>query len=200
MKKLSKLLIATHNKGKLAELKALMAPLGIEIIAPHDIGLELDPEETGTTFEENAVIKAKAYAMAANMPAVADDSGLCIDALDGRPGVYSARYGGEDKSFAEKSQMLLAELDGVPLERRGAHFGCAMAFEMPDGEGFCVYGRCDGYIGFEIAGDKGFGYDPIFCMDEYGGSFGQIDEEVKNKISHRANASKLFFEEIKKYI
>ncbi len=198
--KVTRLLIATHNKGKLAELSEILSPLGIEIISPSDVGLTLDPEETGTTFEENAMIKAVEYCKASGIPSVADDSGLCIDALGGEPGIYSARYGGEELSFTEKSNLLLERLADVPDEKRGAHFGCAMAFAAPDGRSFCVYGRSFGVIAHEQRGDKGFGYDPIFYVPEESKTFAELDESIKNKISHRANASKLFFEEIKKYI
>lgn len=198
--KIDKILLASHNKGKIAELAEILRPLGIEIISPAQIGLELDPEETGTTFEANALIKAREYCAAANMPAVADDSGLCIDALGGEPGIYSARFGGEELSFAEKSKLLLEKLKDVPNCERGAHFACAMAFAAPDGREFCVYGKCCGTIDFELKGTKGFGYDPIFYVPEYGMTFAEMGEDIKNKISHRANASKLFFEEIKKYI
>ena len=198
--KIDKILLASHNKGKIAELAEILRPLGVEIISPAQIGLELDPEETGTTFEENALIKAREYCAAANMPAVADDSGLCIDALGGEPGIYSARFGGEDLSFAEKSKLLLEKLKDVPNGERGAHFSCAMAFVAPDGREFCVNGKCCGTIDFELKGTKGFGYDPIFYVPEYDMTFAEMGEDIKNKISHRANASKLFFEEIKKYI
>ena len=198
--KIDRILLASHNKGKIAELAEILKPLGIEIISPATLGLELDPEETGSTFEENALIKAREYCKVADIPAVADDSGLCIDALGGAPGIYSARFGGEELSFTEKSKLLLEKLKDVPAEERGAHFACAMAFAAPDGREFCVYGKCLGMINFELKGTRGFGYDPIFYVPEYDQTFGEMDEELKNKISHRANASKLFFEEMKKYI
>lgn len=153
-----------------------------------DRGLELDIEETGETFAENAYIKAKAVWDLTGGIALADDSGMCVDALDGRPGVYSARFLGEDTAFAEKNRKILEMLEGVPEEKRGAKFVCAMVAILPDGSRIEVQGEVCGRIAREMRGDGGFGYDPIFFCEEKGCTFAELKEEEKNSISHRGSA------------
>ena len=178
------ILLASTNRGKLAELQAMGRDLAGVSFA---LGPPLEVEETGTTFAENAAIKARAVLAATGKPALADDSGLVVDALDGRPGVHSARYAPTD---AERIAKLLQELAGVPAERRTAAFVCAMALALPDGRLIAVEGRCEGVIAMAPSGVGGFGYDPIFVVPNLGKSFGDLSAEAKNGISHRALAMK----------
>ena len=184
-----KYIIASNNKSKRAELQRILEQLGIEVLTAREAGFEpVDPVEDGETFAENAMIKAKAFVALTGMPTIADDSGLCVDALDGRPGVYSARYGGEaDNDSQAGVDRVLRELEGVPEEQRGAHFCCAMCCLYPDGSVITAEGRCDGHIGFERDGEGGFGYDPIFISEE-GASFGTMTKEQKDAVSHRGRA------------
>ena len=178
-----KFVLATHNPGKLAEMKAILSGLGVEVVSPAEAGVEVDVEETGTTFAENAMLKARAICAAAGLPAIADDSGLCVDALNGGPGVYSARYGGEGLDDAGRRRLLLQNLRGQTT--RAAHFTCAVACAFPNGDTLEAEGRCDGAIAFAPLGEGGFGYDPVFLIPEKGKTFGQISPEEKSKISHR---------------
>ena len=158
-----KFIIATNNPKKLVELERILNPLGIEAVSAKEAGVVLDEvEETGTTFAENAFLKADAAFKKTGMPAVADDSGLSVDALDGRPGVYSARYAGENATDKDRYTKLLNEMKDVPEDKRSAHFTSAICCILPDGSKIEVEGRCDGKIAFEPFGDKGFGYDPVF--------------------------------------
>ena len=178
---------ATHNKGKLNELKRILLPYGVEVILPHDESVLDEVEENGVTFSENALIKARAVFNSCGLPTIADDSGLCIDALGGRPGVYSARYLGEDTPYNEKLAGIIEELKDVPEFQRTARFECAIAFI--DGKTEKVFsGSCEGAIGYEPRGDKGFGYDPIFYIN--GVSFSELSNAEKDDISHRATALK----------
>lgn len=182
-----KYLIASNNPAKRAELQNILGELGIEITTARELGIEApDPEENGDTFEANAYIKAQAFCEAANMPVIADDSGLCVDALDGRPGVYSARYGGDHDS-AGAIDTLLGELDGIPAEKRTARFVCHIVCLYPDGKRLDAHGVCEGSIAFEREGDGGFGFDPVFLTTD-GRCFGSMSAEDKNAVSHRGNA------------
>ena len=189
-------LIATQNKHKKVEFERILAPLGIEIKTAGELGLQYpDVEETGTTFEENALLKARAGCLLAGVPTLADDSGLCVDALDGAPGLYSARWSGDGETNGDdeaNNDKLLRLLDdsGVPDEQRTAHYVAAVAAVFPDGREFVTRGECYGRIAHERHGSGGFGYDPGFIPNGYDKTFGQLPPEVKNSLSHRANALK----------
>lgn len=193
-----KFVLATHNPGKLAEMKAILSGLGVEVVSPAEAGVEVDVEETGTTFAENAMLKAKAICAAAGLPAIADDSGLCVDALNGGPGVYSARYGGEELDDRKRRLLLLRNLRGQTT--RAAHFTCAVACAFPDGDTLTAEGRCDGAIAFAPLGEGGFGYDPVFLIPEKGKTFGQLSPEEKSAISHRGKALVAFVEKLGTYL
>ena len=190
----TKWIIATNNPGKVREFHKILPPLGIDAVSLKEAGIRLEVEETGTTFEENALLKARAACACSGMPAVADDSGLVVDALGGRPGVYSARYAETEKAC---NLRLLAEMQDVPDEKRQAHYACAIACVLPDGREFTVYGECYGVIAREETGENGFGYDPLFYLPQYGVTFGELAPEIKNEISHRAKALMAFAEKIK---
>lgn len=182
------IIFATGNDGKMEEIRAIMEESGFAAISMKEAGISTDAEETGTTFEENALIKAKAVAEQTDRIVLADDSGLEIDFLHGEPGVYSARYAGVDTPYEVKNQMLLDRLVGVPEEQRTARFVCAIAAVLPDGRTFTTRGTIEGFIGYEPAGENGFGYDPIFYVPEYGCTTAQLDMEQKNLLSHRGKA------------
>ena len=182
--------LATHNPGKLREMGEILKDLGIEVVSPKDLGITVDVEETGTTFAENAMLKAKTVCQAAGLPAIADDSGLCVDALNGAPGVYSARYGGEGLDDKGRYLLLLSSLRGAPT--RAAHFACAVACAFPNGDTLTAEGRCDGFIAYAPLGDGGFGYDPVFLLPGAGKTFGQLSQEEKSAVSHRGKALKEF--------
>ncbi len=181
-----RLLIATKNMGKLAEFRRMLEPLGYEVMSASAAGYDLEIEETGATFAENAAIKARAVCSASGMPAVGDDSGLCVDALGGAPGVFTARYAGEHATDSENIDKLLDAMKDVPEEERGARFECAMVAVFPDGRGVKALGQCWGSIGFGRRGEGGFGYDPIFMVD--GRSFAELCDNEKDAISHRGKA------------
>lgn len=183
-----KIVFATGNQDKLKEIRMILADLDVEIVSMKEEGVSIDIEENGTTFEENAVIKAKAVAECTNAIVLADDSGLEIDYLNKEPGIYSARYMGEDTSYEIKNQNLLDRLSGVPKEERTARFVCAIAAVLPDKEVIVKRETIEGYIGYEPAGENGFGYDPIFYVDEYNCSTAQLPVEKKNELSHRGKA------------
>ncbi|MBR1533404.1 MAG: RdgB/HAM1 family non-canonical purine NTP pyrophosphatase [Ruminococcus sp.] len=187
--------IATNNKKKLSEIQRILAPLGIEPVTAADKGIDLgDVEENGSTFSENAYIKAKAAYDKCGLPVIADDSGLCVDALGGRPGIYSARYGGHDSPYTVKIGMLLDELKDVPAPDRTAHFSCAVCCILKSGEVISVEGRCNGEIAAEPSGDGGFGYDPVFTVN--GKSFASLSSEEKDRLSHRGNALRMLYDEL----
>lgn len=183
-----KIVFATGNQDKLEEIRMILADLDVEIVSMKEEGVSIDIEENGTTFEENAVIKAKAVAECTDAIVLADDSGLEIDYLNKEPGIYSARYMGEDTSYEIKNQNLLDRLSGVPKEERTARFVCAIAAVLPDKEVIVKRETIEGYIGYEPAGENGFGYDPIFYVDEYNCSTAQLPAEKKNELSHRGKA------------
>lgn len=182
--------LATHNPGKLREMGEILRDLGVEVVSPAALGIPVDVEETGTTFLENALLKAKAICRAANLPAIADDSGLCVDALNGAPGVYSARYGGEGLNDRGRCMLLLNSMRGATT--RAAHFSCAVACAFPNGDTLTAEGRCDGFIAYAPLGDGGFGYDPVFLLPGTGKTFGQLSQEEKSAVSHRGKALKEF--------
>ena len=190
--------LATHNPGKLREMGEILKDFGIEVVSPRDLGLAVDVEETGTTFAENAMLKAKAICKAAGLPAIADDSGLCVDALGGAPGVYSARYGGEGLDDKGRYMLLLSSLRGAPT--RAAHFACAVACAFPNGDTLTAEGRCDGSIAYAPLGEGGFGYDPVFLLPGTGKTFGQLTQEEKSAVSHRGRALKDFAGKLEAYL
>lgn len=179
--------VATKNEGKKKELLRILKPLGVDVISEKDLKEPLsDVIEDGTSFEENALIKARAACKATSLPSVADDSGLCVDALGGAPGIYTARFAGEPSDSAKNNAKLLAVMTDVPENERTARFVSAVACVFPDGREFTVRGECEGIIGFELRGNKGFGYDPLFISEL--GCFGEITDEEKDRISHRGKA------------
>jgi len=185
-----KLLVATNNRGKVREYAELLDGLAVRLTFPAREGLSLEVEETGETFAENAILKARAYAEASGLLTLADDSGLEVDALDGAPGVRSARYSGPGASDEDRYRLLLRRLAGVPAEGRTARFRCVVALATPEGEVQTAEGRCEGVIGFEPRGTHGFGYDPVFYMPDRGQTMAELLPEVKNRISHRARAAR----------
>ncbi len=185
---MEEIIIATKNKGKVKDFEALLSKRGIQVKSLHDFPEMPDVEETGSTFEENAILKAEAISRKMGRTVIADDSGLIVDYLDGRPGVYSARYAGEEKNDRANLEKVLSELEGVPDEERTARFYCVLAVSVPGEKPKVAEGTCEGKIGREPMGTHGFGYDPIFIVDEKNKTMGQLTKEEKNKISHRAAA------------
>ena len=183
-----KILLATSNKNKIREIREMTQGSGIEVLSPADLNISLDVEETGTTFAENAAIKAEALRDIAGLTVIADDSGLEIDFFDGGPGVYSSRFMGEDTSYDIKNSAILEKMKDVPEEKRGARFRCAMALARPGLETEIYEGTFEGIIGYEIKGENGFGYDPIFFVPERGMSSAEMTPEEKNAVSHRGTA------------
>ncbi len=180
-----KIIFATGNAGKMKEIQMILADVDAEILSLKDAGISLEVEENGQTFAENALIKARACAARTGLMALADDSGLEIDYLNREPGIYSARYMGEDTSYHVKNHALLERLSGVPEEKRTARFVCVIAAVLPDGTEWVAEGVMEGRIGYEEKGENGFGYDPIFYVPEYGLTGGELDAEQKNAVSHR---------------
>lgn len=186
---MEEIIIATKNKGKMKEFKRILLPLGYNAVSAEEAGFTEEIEENGITFEENAAIKARTICAACGKAAIGDDSGLCVDALGGAPGVYSARYAGEGHDDEANIQKLLKNMRDVPKDERGAHFECAIVCVFPDGREICAKGRCDGEILYEKKGNGGFGYDPIFGV--WGNkSFGELSSEEKDAVSHRGRALK----------
>ena len=179
------LVIASHNAGKVREIDALLQAFGVTVLSAGELGLP-EPEETGDTFTANALLKAEAAAMAVKLPALSDDSGLAVDALDGSPGIYSARWGGPEKDFDAAMRKVEDKL--TPQEPRTAHFICVLALAWPDGHTETFEGRVDGTLVWPPRGALGFGYDPMFLPDGRDETFGEMDQEAKHRISHRANA------------
>ena len=194
-----KIFIATKNKKKLRELERILIPMGFEVLSQKDFSEEFpDVEENGTTFEENALTKAKEGLKNTGLISVADDSGICVDYLGGAPGIYSARYSGEHGDDESNNDKLLSELEGVPLEKRTGRYVAAIACVFPDGREFTVRGECEGKIAFERQGTQGFGYDPLFISEL--GCFGLLSDEQKDSISHRGKALRLFKERLEEEI
>ena len=192
-------ILASNNQKKLIEMQRILSPLGINVVTAKMLGKTLeDVVEDGDTFEANARIKANAACKEMNMPAIADDSGLCVDYLDGAPGIYSARFSGGHGDDEANNDLLLEKLDGVPMEKRGAKYVCAICCVFPDGREIVVRGECKGKIGFERDGHEGLGYDPLFLVD--GIAFGRYTAEEKDKISHRGNALRMLASELEKIL
>lgn len=185
---MKQVIIATQNKGKAKDFEALLSPLGFEVLTLLDVAKDMDVEETGTTFEDNAILKAEAVCRALQTPVIADDSGLEIDALDGEPGVYSARYAGEEKSDKANIDKVLEKMKEVPGEERTARFRCVLAVAAPGKVTETFSGFCEGLILEERRGEHGFGYDPIFYVPELGKAMAELKPEEKAAISHRGNA------------
>lgn len=195
-------IIATHNAKKLKELARILEPLGIEAVTDRELGIPLtEAEETGETFEENAYLKAASACRESGLPAIADDSGLMVDALDGAPGVYSARYAGPDATDGDRNRKLLKELAQVPQEGRGARFVSAICCVFPDGSTVTARGECPGSIAFAPAGEDGFGYDPLFLvapgLPGAGKTYAQLSAEEKDAVSHRGNALREFSQRLR---
>lgn len=197
---MEKIIFATGNKDKMREIREILSDCDVDIQSMKEAGINVDIVEDGKTFEENALIKAKAVAEHTEAIVLADDSGLEIDYLNKEPGVYSARYMGEDTSYDIKNQNLIDRLDGVPKEKRTARFVCAIAAVLPDGENLIARQTMEGYIGWEIEGKNGFGYDPIFYVPDLNCSTAELSPEEKNARSHRGNALRAMREELKQYI
>ena len=195
---MKKLIFATGNAGKIKEIKMIMEGTGFEVLSMKEAGVSLDIEENGETYEENALIKARAVAAVCRELVLADDSGLEIDYLGKEPGVQSARYMGEDTSYRIKNANLISRLEGVPDEERTARFVCAIAAVLPDGRELTTRATIEGRIDYEEKGSNGFGYDPIFYVPEFGRTTAELTEEEKNSISHRGKALELMKEELKK--
>ena len=195
-----KLIFATGNAGKMREIRMILEDTGMEILSMKEAGIEADIVEDGKSFEENALIKARAVAAHTDGIVLADDSGLEIDYLNGEPGIYSARYLGEDTSYHIKNANLIERLSRVPDEKRTARFVCAIAAVLPDGKNFTTRGVIEGRIGYEERGENGFGYDPIFYLPEYQMTSAELAPELKNELSHRGKALRAMREELKKRI
>ncbi len=188
-RRIEKLVLATHNQGKVREFEGLLAPYGIDIVPATDLGLS-EPEETGSTFAENAVLKAMTAAQISRLPALADDSGLCVNALNGDPGVYSARWAGPERDFALAMQKVHERLGNQP--DHSASFVCVLALAWPDGECEIYEGQVDGVLVWPPMGTGGFGYDPMFMPEDFNRTFGEMSDEEKKKISHRSRAVRKF--------
>ena len=193
-----KFVLASHNQGKLAEMQRILGQLGVEVVLQSELGLALEPEETGTTFTENARIKAEAVMQASGLPAIADDSGLCVDALNGAPGVYSARYGGPGLDDVGRYRLLLENMRGQ-LDRR-CRFVSAICCCFPNGDRVEARGECPGTLAYAPKGEDGFGYDPIFFVPALKKTFAELSPAEKNAISHRGNALTAFREKLEQYL
>ena len=194
--KIEKMIFATGNEGKMREVRMILGDLGAEILSLKEAGIQAEVEENGTTFEENAVIKAKEIMEKTGALVLADDSGLEVDALNGEPGIYSARYMGHETSYHIKNKNLIERLEGKTGEERSARFVCAIAACFPDGRVLTTRGTMEGQIGYEEKGENGFGYDPIFYLPEYQCYSGELPLEEKNKLSHRGKALRLMKEQL----
>lgn len=208
-----RIIFATGNAGKVREIKDIIADMGIEVLTMREAGVEADPDETGTSFEENALIKAGAVAALVRKAekegrmegpdqdvcniVMSDDSGLVVDALGGAPGIYSARFQGRDTSYTVKMNFIMDQIKDVPWEGRTARFTAAVAAVLPDGRSYTVLGHMEGYIGYKISGSNGFGYDPFFYLPQYQKTSADISEEEKNAISHRGKALRAMVEKLK---
>lgn len=192
-----KLVLASQNQNKLREMTAILSQLGVEVCLQSELGLRVDVEETGSTFEENSLLKARAVMEASGLPAIADDSGLCVDALGGAPGVYSARYGGEGLDDTGRYRLLLENMRGMA---RGAKFVSVITCAFPNGDVLTARGECPGTIAFAPMGESGFGYDPVFFIPGLKKTFAQLTPEEKNAISHRGKALEAFRAELENYL
>ena len=195
---MEKFVLASHNPNKLREMGEILGKLGIEVVSPASLNIDVDVEETGTTFEENSMLKAKAIMELSGLPAIADDSGLCVDCLNGAPGVYSARYGGEGLDDQGRYRLLLENMRGQ--SPRTAKFVSVITCCFPNGEVLTARGECPGTIAFAPMGESGFGYDPVFFIPQLKKTFAQLSAEEKNAISHRGKALELFQTKLKEYM
>ena len=193
-----KLVLASKNPKKLKEMNEILSGMGVEVCLQSDVGIDIDVEETGATFEENSLLKAKAVMEASGLPAIADDSGLCVDSLDGAPGVYSARYGGEGLDDAGRYRLLLANMPKGAA--RTAKFVSVITCCFPNGDVLTARGECPGTIAFAPMGEGGFGYDPVFFLPKLKKTFAQLSPEEKNAVSHRGLALQAFQAELEKYL
>lgn len=191
---MERMIFATGNQGKMKEIKMILEGLGVPVVSMKEAGIAADIEENGSTFEENAIIKAKAIMELTGEPVLADDSGLEIDYLKGAPGIYSARYMGEDTSYDIKNGAILSQLEGIPDEKRTARFVCVIACALPDGSILTSKGTMEGIIGHEIRGNNGFGYDPIFYLPDCGCTSAELSPDQKNDLSHRGKALRVMKE------
>lgn len=196
---MSRIVFATGNAGKVKEIQMILADMGMEVVSMKEAGITIDIEEDGKTYEENAMIKARAVAAFTDDVVMADDSGLEIDYLNGEPGIYSARYLGEDTSYRVKNANLIERLAGVPDEQRTARFVCAIAAVLPGGRELTTRATIEGRIDYEEKGSNGFGYDPIFYVPQFDKTTAELTEEQKNQVSHRGKALELMKEELRKY-
>ena len=185
---MDKIVFATTNEGKVKEIKEILKDFPIEVVSMKEMGITADIEENGATFEENSLIKARALVKLTGLPALADDSGLEVDYLNGEPGIYSARYLGRDTDYDYKNNYIIDKLSGAKGEERSARFVCVISVVLPDGREFVERGVVEGLIGYEQKGENGFGYDPIFYLPEYGKTSAELPPEEKNRISHRGKA------------
>ncbi len=193
-----KFVLASQNKHKLTEMQSILSAHGVEVVLQSDMGLHVDVEETGETFAENAMLKAQAVMKASGLPAIADDSGVCVDALNGAPGVYSARYGGPELDDAGRYRLLLFNMQGA--RTRAAHFTSAIACVFPNGDTLEAQGICPGTIAFAPQGDGGFGYDPVFFLPELRKTYAQLTPEEKAAVSHRGKALEIFDGKLREYL
>lgn len=193
-----RIIAATKNQGKIREIGKIFGDLGIDVISAHDAGIDVDVEETGSSFIENSLIKARSIALFCSDVVLADDSGLCVEALGGRPGIHSARYAGEGATDEEKINKLLSELEGA--EDRSAKFVASVAVVFPDGKEFTAMGEVKGHILKEPVGENGFGYDPVFFCDELGKGFAVASDDEKNSVSHRGRALNAMYDKIKNFL
>ena len=196
---MKKIVIASNNAGKLREIRAILAPFGLDAVSQKEAGFDAEVEETGTTFAENAALKAHAVHEALHCAVIADDSGLLVDALDGAPGVYSHRFAGENATDAQRCEKLLELLKDTPAEKRTARFQCVLCYVNAAGEEQFFSGVCEGVIGTSPRGENGFGYDPIFYVPRFDKTTAELTEEEKNQVSHRGKALQLMKAELKKY-
>lgn len=185
---MDKIVFATANAGKVKEIKEILADFSVEVVSLKEMGITADIEENGKTFEENSLIKAREICKLTGLPALADDSGLEVDYLNGEPGIYSARYLGYDTDYDYKNNYIINQLKEAKDAERTARFVCAISLVLPDGREFVKKGVMEGQIGYEIKGENGFGYDPIFYLPEHGKTSAELSAEEKNKISHRGKA------------
>ena len=193
-----KIVFATGNAGKMREIREILADMDLEVVSMAEIGADIEIEENGATFEENAVIKARAIGKVCGEIVLADDSGLEVDHLNREPGIYSARYMGEDTPYSIKNASIIQRLEGVPREERTARFVCAIAAVFPDGEEVATHGEIEGWIDYEEKGSNGFGYDPIFSVPEFGRTTAELSDEEKNSVSHRGRALRKMKDELRK--
>lgn len=193
-----KIVFATGNAGKMREIREILADMDLEVVSMAEIGADIEIEENGTTFEENAAIKARAVGKVCGEIVLADDSGLEVDHLNREPGIYSARYMGEDTPYSIKNANIIQRLEGVPQEERTARFVCAIAAVFPDGEEVVTHGEIEGWIDYEEKGSNGFGYDPIFFVPEFGRTTAELSDEEKNSVSHRGRALRKMKDELRK--